>query len=393
MEAQFNPAGFEDVARLSYSNDLSDGYGIVPTGGHGHGNVTDSGLAGAEQGQQADTPQLGIGEQTSECGVPPTAINCLDRPESSRGKSTMVVAQRSVRDLPSNAVSSAFYEDSVELPVASLPWQHFGHRFEMDGKVEDWVPMTTDLGSGESASEDKTCLSNQEWRAFHTAQSSSIRPKIQKAKESENYPNHISFKLPVVRIPDAEFFGFSFSPRFEEKSRSLRTQELKPTLNPFENIERQGRCSPLNHSQSPPDSRHHSRSSTVGLQAFRPFPSAMKTSKETGDRPPVIPSPPLLPGTTSGEHGSIGGVKSLTVGAKHDSTRRDELCLGPKNNTEGAFRANVSKLFLWNYGSLECLQYLVIGFPSGGITRYQGLRYYFSRRAEIETVREFFHRY
>lgn len=344
MEAQFNPPNVENAADLSYSNGISDGCRTVPTGGRRHRNTTDT-----EQGQQADTPQLGIGEQTSECGVPPTAINRLDRPESSGGEFTMVVAQRGVGDLPLNTTSSVVYEDPAELPVASLPRQHFEHRFEMDGKTEDREPMadeTIDLGFGESANEVKTCLSDQEWRALHTAQSSSIRPKIQKAKESESYPNHISFKLPVIRIPDAEFFGFSFSPRFEENSRSLRTQELRPTLNPFERIERQGRCSPLNHSQSPPDSRHHSRSSTMGLQAFRPFPSAMKTSKETGDQPPVIPSPPLLPGTMRGGYGSIGGVEGLTVGAKRDSTYGGGLCLGPKSNTEGAFRPNVSKLFL-----------------------------------------------
>lgn len=281
--------------------------------------------------------------------MPPTAI---DRPESSRGEPTTVVAQRGVREIPSNTTSSAFYEDPAELPIASLPRQYFGHRFEMDGKVEDRELMdegTIDLGSGESINEAKTSLSDREWRVLHTAQSSSVRPKIQKAKESESYPNHISFKLPVVRIPDAQFFGFSFSPRFEENSRSSKTQELGPTLNPFERIERQGRCSPLNHSQSPPDSRHHSRSSTMGLQAFRLLPSAMKTSKETGDQPPVIPSPPLLPGTMRGGHGSIGGVEGLTVGAKRDSIYSGGLCLGPKSNIEGAFQPNVSKLFLWNY--------------------------------------------
>ncbi|KAL0638816.1 hypothetical protein Q9L58_002045 [Maublancomyces gigas] len=231
--------------------------------------------------------------------------------------------------------------------MASLPRQHFGHRFEMDGKVEDRELMdeeTIDLGSGESINEAKTCLSDQEWRVLHTAQSSSTGPKIQKAKESESYPNHISFKLPVVKIPDAQFFGFSFSPRFEENSRSSKTQELGPTLNPFERIERQGRCSPLNHSQSPPDSRHHSRSSTMGLQAFRLLPSTMKTSKETGDQPPVIPSPPLLPDTTKEGHGSIGSVEGLTMGAKRDSTYGGGLCLGPKSNIEGAFRPNVESL-------------------------------------------------
>lgn len=282
--------------------------------------------------------------------MPPTAI---DRPESSRGEITTVVAQRGVR------------EDPAELPMASLPRQPFGHRFEMDGKVEDRELMdkeTIDLGSGESINEAKTCLSDQEWRVLHTAQSSSVGPKIQKAKESESYPNHISFKLPVVRIPDAQFFGFSFSPRFEENSRSSKTQELGPTLNPFERIERQGRCSPLNHSQSPPDSRHHSRSSTMGLQAFRLLPSAMKTSKETGDQPPVIPSPPLLPDTIKEGHGSIGSVEGLTMGAKRDSTYGGGLCLGPKSNIEGASRPNVSKLFLCNSGPWSAYNIWLLDF-------------------------------
>lgn len=206
----------------------------------------------------------------------------------------------------------------------------------MNGEVGSQEPAVKEiigLGSDEPAGEGTTCQLGREHGTHRAAQYSGIESEIQKTSENESQPKNISFKLPVSRIPDAEFFGFSFSPRFDETT-GPGTQELRPTLNPFEDIERQGRCSPLNHPQSPPGSRHHSRSSTTGLQAFRLFPSAMKTSKETGDQPPVIPSSPLL---------LAGTRKNNTEG---DSSYGDELCLGSRTNTEGACFTNVGQVFL-----------------------------------------------
>lgn len=175
-----------------------------------------------------------------------------------------------------------------------------------------------DLGSEKPTGEGMACRLSQECGAHPEAQASGIKSKVQRVSESECQPKDISFKLPVSRIPDPGSLGFSFSPRFEET-----------TGNPFEDIERQGRCSPLNHPRSPPGSRHHSRSSTVGLQAFRPFPSAMKTSKETGDQPPIIPSPPLLPGI--GRNHTVKSVETLNVGTEQNSS-----------HAEGTFLPDVS---------------------------------------------------
>lgn len=322
----------------------------MSTGSHEHGEGTDGTtefgggefanpgqgtfiVSGYTKGtQQADTTGHRIGKQTSEWGVPPTTVDCSlsEWSKSSGNGSTTKMFQGIARGLPPNTSGRlpTFNKDPVELLADSLSRHHFELRFpgfEVNGKVEDREPTAENIidpGLSEPTGEARACLSDQERRMHHVTQSSGVWHKIRETEESESHPNHISFKLPVLKIPDAESLGFSFSPRFEETTRSLKTQDLKPALNPFEVIERQGRCSPLNHSQSLPSSRHHSRSSTVGLQAFRPFPSAMKTSKETGDQPPVIPSPSLLYGTTKKKYGDN---KALT---------------------EGTFWPNVSRLFL-----------------------------------------------
>lgn len=306
-----------------------------------------------EDTQKAGTPQLGTGGQTRECEkIPLAAMNCLpsDEPGSSEREPITTIARDTAADLPRLTISGglpACTEVLVELPVVSLSRQHCELQFwglGMDGEIEDQESMAggTDIGSGELIGEAKAHLPGQERGVHHAVQPSSIKSKIKKANGSEHRANPI----PVLRSPDAKFFGNCL--RFEEVTKSLRTPELRPTLNPFEDIERQGRCSPLNHSRSPPGSRHHSRSSTVGLQAFRPFPSAMKTSKETGDQPPVMPSPPLLPANAENVHDSIGdtGGFGSTVGAELDSSR------GPcKSNIEGAFWSNVSKVFLCHFRS------------------------------------------
>lgn len=124
--------------------------------------------------------------------------------------------------------------------------------------------------------------------------------------------NQISFKLPALKIPGIESFGFSFSPRFEETLSPVEAMKPRPVLNPFEDIERQGRCSLLNHPRSPEGSRHHSRRSTLGLQAFGPLPSVMKTSKETGDQPPILPSPPCIT-CNVGARSSIEHTEAMKV--------------------------------------------------------------------------------
>lgn len=220
------------------------------------------------------------------------------------------------------------------MPVASPSQRHHGVRFQVsaiNGEVgfqKSTAEGVVGLGSDKPAGEGITCRLSQECVTHLEAQASGIKSKVQRMSESECQPKDISFKLPVSKIPDSGSLGFSFSPRFEETTGS-RTLELRPTLNPFEDIERQGRCSPLNHPRSPPGSRHHSRSSTVGLQAFRPFPSAMKTSKETGDQPPVIPSPPLPPGIGRNHTGK--DVETLNVGTGQNSS-----------HAEGAFLPDVS---------------------------------------------------
>lgn len=168
----------------------------------------------------------------------------------------------------------------------------------------------------------------------------------QRTEGNENHINHISFKLPISKIPDTGSIGFPFGPKFEEISKSSRTQELlRPTSNPFEDIEKQGRFSPFNHPRSPPGSRHHSRSSSMGLQALRPFPTAMKISKETGDQPPEIPSPPLLSCSVEKLYESTEEVESLKqiLAAELDPLFDDGSCLECEIEAKGVLGLNVSK--------------------------------------------------
>lgn len=342
--------------RLSYSNSLPDKYSTGPTGdyvnGKGAAESADGRSGHTEGSQKVDTSQLRTSGQTSKCETPTTTDCSLSgQPKSSRTEYTTTIVQGIVDDLPPHITGSGLsvcYEGEAESLVAPTSGQYCGVRFQasgMDGDLgsqESTVGEIIGLGSDEPAGEGTAYQLNQECETHRAAQSSGIESEIKKTRENESQPKNISFKLPVSRIPDAEFFGFSFSPRFDETAGS-GTQELRPTLNPFEDIERQGRCSPLNHPRSPPGSRHHSRSSTAGLQAFRPFPPAMRTSKETGDQPPVIPSSPLLSETR--KNNTVKNVEGLIVGTEGNSSYGDELCLGSRTNTEGACFTNVGQVF------------------------------------------------
>lgn len=353
IQAQFSTSNIRGFTGLSYFNSLFEKYDAEPTSdyenGKGAAEFTDGELANVEQrvssvlgqtegSQKVDITQLGTGVQTSTCENAPLIATCCPWPssgqlESSRIESTTTIVQGIVggpTPCTAGGEPPTFYESPDELPVVSPSQRHHGVRFKasvMDGEVRFQEPTATgiiDLGSKKSIGEEgMVCRLSQECEMHLEARVSGIKSKIQRASESECQPKDISFKLPVSRIPDSGSLGFSFGPRFEETTGS-RALELRPTLNPFEDIERQGRCSPLNHPRSPPGSRHHSRSSTVGLQAFRPFPPAMKTSKETGDQPPVIPSPPLLPGT--GRNDIITGVGTLKVETGQNLSHVEATC-------------------------------------------------------------------
>lgn len=101
----------------------------------------------------------------------------------------------------------------------------------------------------------------------------------------------ISFKTPITKPMYTQSFGFSFSPKFEERPIPAVIPQVP---SPFENIEKQGRSSLLKSPRPIEGSKHHSRGCTMGLvQNFGPFPAAMKTSKETGDQPPILATPPV----------------------------------------------------------------------------------------------------
>lgn len=212
-----------------------------------------------------------------------------------------------------------------------------------------------------------------ETQRFETSRQrfSGANPKTQRAGNSESHSKHISFKLPELGTSGAESFGFSFSPRFRGTSGSSRTLEPKAALNPFENIERQGRCSPLNHPRSPPGSRHHSRSSSTGLLVLRHFPLAMKTSKETGDQPPLVPLPPLI-SCSDKLYNSVKSFEGLerTPEVEPGSYFGGELCLGRESNIGGGFESNVRKLTVSSYLTSSMLILFNLRIKSGRVTRH-----------------------
>ncbi|KAI5851389.1 hypothetical protein DFP73DRAFT_537007 [Morchella snyderi] len=284
--ADQSPKVLDDITRSSLSTNLSSGSGNDQT-------LETKGNESPSSGQGACLGTDALGRSIDDGGTGASKSSCFSARPELPGAAVGAFRPDRLR-----RVATGHTQESIWAQLAS------DERVKVDSRaISDDEPKYGLFGTFKNSLPDRLgCLTKPE---IHSKDDMEAGNATRNACGDQL--DTISFKTPITKPMYTQSFGFSFSPKFEERPIPGVVSQVP---SPFENIEKQGRFSLLKSPRPIEGSKHHSRGCTMGLvQNFGPFPAAMKTSKETGDQPPILATPPVASylsegcGSTEFKHG------------------------------------------------------------------------------------------